>query len=277
MKKICILFAVSLLPLLAQSQKLEGMKDALRSGASGSGRGEGGGGGGRNNNSFLAELIFDLTWQPTWWLFYGAPSETPANYRGFNDFPYADEQSGLYLPTDYEPVKRMSLQLTGHLQSDQDAVYGAFFQAKWSPNRALNLDVNHLQLLEVLDNVKGSGPSETSTDHFTITNFNLSYNRVHHEKFQLWWGVGLMLLNGGGNEVLYGSPSVNVGFTWYFKKPLSLYADTQIGGPNGVYARQNQVRMQVHLKRFMVYAGYQGVKVGDVGLPSVAVGSGVWF
>lgn len=276
MKNLLLLIAIALMPIFAQAQKLEGMKDALRSGSSsgGGGRGEGGG---RSDNSFLAQLIFDLAWRPTWWLFYGGPNEVRPNYVGFNDYPYADEENGLYLPPDFEPVKDMSLQLTGHLQSDQDAVYGAFLQAKWSPNRAITLDVNRLQLLEFVDKPNGSGPSETTTDQFAITNLNLAYNRVHHQKFQLWWGAGLMLLNGGGNEVLYGSPSVNAGLTWYFKKPLSLYADTQIGAPNGVYARQNQVRMQVHLKRFMVYAGYQGVKVGSVGVPSVAVGTGVWF
>ncbi|MBI1227051.1 MAG: hypothetical protein GC192_17600 [Bacteroidetes bacterium] len=273
MKKICILLAVSLLPMLAQSQKLEGMKDALRTGSSGGGgRGEGRGGGG-NDNSFLAELIFDLAWQPMWWLFYGGPNEIRPNYVGYNDYPYADDENGLYLPAEYEPVKKMSLQLTGHLQTDEDAVYGGYLQARFSPNRAISLDVNRLQLLETLDDDQGG----TSTDHFSITNFNFAYNRIHHEKFQLWWGAGLMLLNGGGNEILYGSPSFNGGFTWYFKKPLSLYADTQLGAPNGVLARQNQLRVQVHLKQFMVYAGFQGTKVGDVRLPSVAVGTGVWF
>lgn len=272
MKNLLLLIAIAILPLFAQAQKLEGMKDALRSGSSGGGgRGEGGGRGG-NSNSIWGDLVLNIVFEPTWWLLFRFPGETPANYVGYNDYPYADDVNGLYLPPDYEPIKRMSLQLTGHLQSDQDAVYGAFLQAKWSPNRALTLDVNHLQLLETLDDNPDGG-----VDHFAITNLNLAYNRVHREKFQLWWGGGLMLLNGGGNEVLYGSPSVNAGFTWYFKRPLSLYADTQIGAPNGVYARQNQVRMQVHLKRFMVYAGYQGVKVGNVGLPSVAVGSGVWF
>ncbi len=276
MKKIYLLLALALLPLIAQAQKLDGLKGALRSGSSGSGNnGEGRGGGfSSNGNNLLAELIFQLAWYPTWGLLYGFDGETPANYVGFNDYPYADGENGLYLPPDYEPVKRMSMQLTGHLQTDQDAVYGGFFQAKWSPNRALTLDVNHLQLLETLDDATGTG---SSTDHFAITNLNLAYNRVHHAKFQLWWGGGLMLLNAGDNDVLYGSPSVNAGFAWYFKKPLSLYADTQMGAPNGVFARQNQVRMQVHLKQFMIYAGYQGTKVGDVGLPNVAVGTGVWF
>lgn len=268
MKKHCFFFALILLPFFAQAQKLDGLKGALERGASG---GDGGGG----NNSFWFDLFFNVALEPTWWLFYGFPGETPARLSSFNSYPYADGENGVYLPPDdFEPQKRMSLQLTGHLQADEDAVYGGYFQARWSPNRAINLEANRLQLLELLDNPDGT---VGSSDHFSITNFNLSYNRVHHRKFQLWWGGGLMLLNPGKDALLYGSPSVNGGFSWYIKRPISLYADGQIGYPNGVIARQNQVRVQMHLKRFMVYAGMQGTRIGDVRMPSMAVGTGVWF
>jgi hypothetical protein len=274
MKKTCILLALSLLPLLAQSQKLGEMKDALKSSSSGGGgRGEGRNFNGGDNGDLWLDLIFQLAWQPTWWLLYGAPGEVRANEYDFNEYPYANDEDGIYVPFDYGTGKEMSLQLAGHLQSDEDAVFGGYLQAKWSPNRAINLDVNHLQLIETLEKTR---TSDGGIDHFSVTNFNFSYNRVHHPKFQLWWGAGLMLLNGKG-EVLYGSPSFNAGFTWYFKKPISLYADAQLGYPNSVFARQNQLRVQFHLKHFMVYAGFQGTRVGDVRLPSVGVGSVVWF
>jgi hypothetical protein len=276
MKKFVFLFAIALLPMLTQAQKLEGMRDALESGSS-----RNGGGGGRDNRgggddySIWADLFFNFALQPMWWLIYRGPNEIPANASGFNEFPYADEEnSGIYLPLDMGDEKQMSLQLLGHVQSDDDAVFGGYVQAKWSPNRALTLDVNRLQLFETLDEPSGGG---TRTDHLAITNFNFAYNRVHYPKFQLWWGGGLMLLNPGKESLLYGSPTLNAGLTWYIKRPLSLYADGVVGFPNGAYARQHQVRMQVHLKRFMIYAGYQGTKIGDVAIPSAALGTGVWF
>lgn len=273
MKKIVFLLGITLLPLLSQGQKLEGLKDALESGSSNnSGESRGGNG---DNYSIWADLFFNIVLEPTWWLLFRGPNEMSPNAAGFNEYPYADEEnSGLYLPLDMGDEKRMSLQLTGHAQSDEDAVFGGYLQAKWSPNRAFSLDVNHLQLFETLDEPVGGG---TRTDHFAITNFNFGYNRVHHPKFQLWWGGGLMLLNPGKESLLYGSATLNAGLTWYIKRPLSIYADGVIGFPNGAYARQHQVRMQVHLERFMLYAGYQGTKIGTVSIPSAALGTGVWF
>ncbi len=276
MKKIAFLLAIALIPLFSQAQKLEGLKNALENGSSnGNGGGRDNGGGGGNNYSIWADLFFNIALEPTWWLLFRGPNEMPANEFGFSEYPYADEEnSGTYLPLDMGNEKRMSLQLTGHVQTDQDAVFGGFLQAKWSPNRAFTLEANHLQLFESLDEPNSNGEE---TDQFSITNFSFGYNRVHHSKFQLWWGGGLMLLNPGKESLLYGSPTFNMGFTWFFKRPLSLYADGQFGFPNGVYARQHQARLQVHLKRFMVYAGYQGTKVGDVSLPNAALGTGVWF
>lgn len=272
MKKIFFILALASVPFFAQAQILGEMKDVLSGG--GNGGGEGRGNGNANNSALWADLLFNFALEPTWWLLFRGPNERSANSLAFSNYPYADGRNGIYALDDYQTMKRMSLQLTGHLQTNQDAVFGGYFQAKWSPNRAFNLDVNHLQLLEKLEDERGNS---AGTDNLAITNLNLSYNRVHHPKFQLWWGGGLMLLNGGGDELLYGSPSANIGLTWYFKKPLSFYADAVVGFPNAVYARQHQVRMQVHLKRFMVYAGYQGTKVGDVGLPNLAMGTGVWF
>lgn len=277
MKKLCFLLALALLPLLSQAQKLEGMKNEVKSGNSGGGNSNNNDGGGwsNNNDGFWLELFFNIALEPTWWLLFRAPGELPANYVGFNDYPYADDENGLYLPPDFEPTKKMNLQLTGHVQTDEDAVFGGYLQAKWSPSRALTLDVNRLQLFETLEDAATG--DVIGTDHFAITNINLAYNRVHHSKFQLWWGGGLMLLGIGKDELLYGSPSLNAGFTWYFKKPLSFHAETQLGYPNDVFARQHQVRMQFHLKQYMVYAGYQGTSIGDERLPSLSIGTGIWF
>ena len=262
MKTICylILSIVTLLPLNSQAQKIESMEGELKSSGSND-----------NNNSgngegwFWVDLFFNFGFWPTYGLLFGFENEPSARYVDFNDYPYADGENGLYLPIDWDG-RRVRTQITAHIQNNEDAVYGGYFQAKFSPNRYLTLDVNRLQLFETLEN--------QADDRFSITNFNFQINRVRQPKFHLWWGGGLMLLNG---DQLYGGPSVSGGFTWFFVKPLSLYAETQLAWPNGVFARQNQVRMQVHLDRYMIYAGYQGFKVGSVGVPNWALGSGMWF
>ncbi len=262
MKTICciLLFALTLLPLGTQAQIIDSIKDELKNSGSSDGNNSGGG-----EEWFWFDLFFNLGFWPTYGLLFGFENEPAARYLEFNDYPYADGENGLFLPLDWEG-RRVRTQVSAHIQSNEDAVYGGYFQAKFSPNRYLTLDLNRLQLFETLE--------DQPDDHFSITNFNVQINRVRHSKFHLWWGGGVMLMNG---DQLYGGPAMSGGFTWFFKKPLSLHAETQIGWPNGVFARQHQARMQVHLDRFMIYAGYQGFKVGSVGVPNWALGSGMWF
>lgn len=254
----CWLFS----PAVVQAQKVEGMEGEMKGGRQSESR---------NNDSdgefwlFLVDFFFQVGFYPTYGLLFGFENEIPANEFGYNSYPWADGQSGLYLPLD-EQGRRTMAQATMHLQSNEDAVYGAYMQIRFSPDRFVTLDLNRLQLIE--------DSEDNGTDWLSFNNLNVQFTRVRKPRFQLWWGTGLMLVDGSETHV---SPSLSGGFTWYFRKPLALHAESQIGWPGGAFSRQNQVRMQVHLNRFMVYAGYQGTKVGSVGVPNWALGTGVWF
>lgn len=261
MKKIItIALVLSLFAFSAQAQKLGDIENAL------SGASDSGGGGGGDDAFFWIDLFFNIGFYPTYGLLFGFEGEPHPADIDFTAFPYEVENSGNYLPSDWGG-KPMRLQLTTHFQTNEDAVFGGYLQAKFSPIRFLTLDVNHLRLFETLDNDGG-------TDQLSITNFNVLVNRVRQPKLDLWWGGGLMLID---RELMYGSPSVAGGLTWYFKQPLSLHAETQMGWPNGTFARQNQVRIQYHLNRFAISAGYQGTKVGNVGIPNWTIGTSVYF
>ena len=256
------LLLLIILPFTSKAQLIEGMEGGLSGGSTSD----------ANFDSdigdwfFLVDFLIDFGFAGGYGLFFGFQHELRPNEKAFNEFPYADGRSGLFLP-EMQEGRFGRLQLLGHFQNNEDNLYGAYFQAKFYPDRFWIIDANHLELFETFDRQEG-------VDRLSMTNFNVQFNRVHHPKFNLFWGAGLMLVNGENN---YGSPSLSGGFTWYFKKPLSLHAESQIGWPNGSYARQHQARMQVHLDRFMVYAGYQGTKVGGVGVANWAMGTGVWF
>jgi len=242
-----------------QAQKLGDMEGALSGG-------DGGGNSDAGDALFWIDLFFDFGFYPTYGLLFGFEGEPHPGDIGFNQYPYADPEFGNYMPSDWGG-KDMRLQITMHGQTNEDAVFGGFVQAKFSPIRFLTIDVNHLRLFETLEEDEG-------TDQLSITNFNLQVNRVRQPKLDLWWGGGLMLIE---RDLMYGSPSISGGLTWYFKQPLSLHAETQMGWPNGVFSRQNQIRVQYHLDRFAISAGYQGTKIGDVGVPNWTLGSSVYF
>ncbi|RMG79834.1 MAG: hypothetical protein D6714_15705, partial [Bacteroidetes bacterium] len=184
----------------------------------------------------------------------------------YSPYPYADGFSGVFLP-EGEEGKWGQGQFITHFQNNEGGLSGGFFQLKLYPTRYLGLDVNHLRLVENrFDN--------DERDYLNITNFNLVFNRVRMPRFHLYWGSGLMLLDG---NTLYGSPSFTTGMDIFVKKPVSIHADFQMGAPNNALVLQSQVRAQVHLDRFFISAGFSGLKAGDNFSGSWLLGSGIYF
>jgi len=248
----CILFSLN----KANAQLIESMEGAL------SGIGELSSG--VDTDWFaLAEFL----WYPTYGLMFGFQGEPYPNEIEFSRYPYEYDNTGIYREL-YDDGYRARAEFNIHFQSNEDALFGGYGQLKFSPTRFLNLELNHLRLVEVIDN------QPDRTDQLSITNFSVQFNRIRHHRIQMWWGLGVMGISG---EEDYLSPSFVAGGVWYFAKPLSLYADTQVGGPNSVFTVQTQARLQVHLERFKVFGGYQGTRFGQIHEPNWAVGAGVHF
>ncbi|MFQ5448323.1 MAG: hypothetical protein ACE5FF_15465, partial [Saprospiraceae bacterium] len=184
MKTICylFLFLVACLPLNSNAQTIKDMEGALDNSGSSENFSSGG------DEYWWIELLVEIGYYPTYGLLFGFENEPRPNDVMFSDYPYKDGKSGLYQPLDWDGY-RVRTEVVAHLQTNEDALYGSYAQIRLFPNRAMTIDVNHLHLFEQLE--------DSGNDRFSITNFNLRFNRVRHEKFHLWWGGGLMLLNGG--------------------------------------------------------------------------------
>ena len=234
---------------------------------------------------FLLTLLSIYTYQPAtaqfWQLllepffiegFYYAviagPNEPTWKETTFASYPYDAPKAGLFLPTTLVGDKSR-FHAVAHFQNNERRTTGGFAQIKYSPISLLTTEINHLQLIDKdsrIDNTIG------------ITGFNISYNRLRHHRIHFWWGLGGLFVNEQRETIAdTGAFTINLGFNYYFKQPLSLYAETQMGDINDSFGAISQARLQVHLDRFLLYAGYQDVNFGDFEYRGVAIGGGLYF
>jgi hypothetical protein len=256
---LSIILSLVLLPTYSNAQVIEGMESELGGGGFGN---EGGGG----SNLWWLDLVLNVGIDPMFGLFFGFDGEPFPNDIDFSPYPYFDDYSGNYLMFE-EEGRPIQGQFTAHFQNNENTLSGGFFQLKFSPARFLTLDINHLRLVE-------NRIDDDQKDYLNITNFNVSYNRVRLSKFSYWWGSGLMLLDG---NTLYGSPSFTTGMDIFIRKPLSIHANLQLGAPNNTVTTMSQVKLQAHLDRFVISAGFSGLQIGSVFEGSWLIGSGVYF
>ena len=200
-----------------------------------------------------------------WYLFVTSEDEPTWRETTFASYPYDLRGSGLFLPTTLEgDNSRWNINL--HFQNDENSLTGGFFQVKYSPISLVSIETHRLQLF---DSEKDEG-----AENINITSFSLIYNRLRHHKVHAWWGIGGIWMDADDNSA---SPSFNMGINYYFADPLSLYGEVQYADLNGELATIAQARIQVHLRRFLIYGGYHYINNGDLNIGSWVMGGGVYF
>lgn len=203
-----------------------------------------------------------------YYIVFAGPNEPTWQETTFAAFPYDLPEAGLFLPTTLEGDKSR-FHAVAHFQNNERKTTGGFVQVKYAPISLLTAEVSYLQLFD---------QTTEPTNNIGFTTFNLSYNRFRHHRIHFWWGLGGIFLN-ESNETTEDDKTFafNLGLQYYFKKPMSLYLETQMGNINSAFGALSQARIQVHLDRYLIYAGYQDVNFGDFDYGSLSIGGGVYF
>lgn len=196
---------------------------------------------------------------------FGSPNEPTWQETTFASYPYDLAETGLFLPVDLEGDQHRFF-LSSHFQNDEKNTSGGLFQLRYHPISLLLVEANHLQLFENQSNDMGNNVG--------ITSFSINYNRLRHPKIHIWWGGGGLWKSGDNRD---GTPILNFGLNYYFKEPLSLYFDYKMGTLNEEFAFLWQARMQMHIRRFVIYGGFQQMDLDDLDLSSWIIGGGFYF
>ena len=199
---------------------------------------------------------------------FSGPNEPTWRETTFARFPYDEPNSGLFLPTTLVGDKNR-FHAVAHFQSNESRTLGGLVQIKYTPISLLTAEVNYLKLFdhEQVDN--------TTVE---VTSFSLNYNRLRLPRIHFWWGFGGIFINESDDRLEDNKAfSLNLGANYYFTKPLSLYGTMQIGEINDIIGAISEARIQVHLERYLLYAGYQDINFGDYEYSGVTFGAGIYF
>jgi len=267
--KYFIVFALVLSTFHLDAQIIKDMEEKTSSGSSGNNNRESESGDIFIDILYNLDFIFDFSAGVLFGFYDQSPMFASAEEGGieFAKYPYNDPKGGLYLQRGYYG-KRSRTNINLHFLNNENDLYGGYGQIKYSPIPALTLDLSHLRLVEKLN-----GEAE-NFDHLGFTTFSINLNRVRHRNFHWWWGMGAMNMDGEENHTGF---ALNTGMTVYIKKPISLHGEVQSGWLNGAPTSLFQGRLQVHLDRYKVYAGYQGINVDGFWSNNWALGAGVYF
>ena len=220
------------------------------------------------NAQFWELLLEPIFLDGIYYALFEGPNDPSWKETTFASFPYDEPSAGLYLPISLIG-DQSRFHAVAHFQNNERRTSGGFVQIKYHPISLLTTEISHLQLID---------KDNTEQRNIGFTSFSLSYNRFRRAKLHAWWGLGGIVVNERQPTLNDKAAfSFNLGLNYYFKRPLSLYLETQMGAINESFGALSQARIQVHVERFILYAGYQDLNFGDLEYHGVAIGGGVYF
>lgn len=192
-------------------------------------------------------------------------------YNNLTDYPYYNGESGNY--ENYKSIDADSLKKNYRLDIEnkflysKSDLYGNHLNVKIRPFQYLYLQTDYHQLFE-------KNKMTGTTDQLSLFHFNLGYDRIRFENFNLGWTIGASYV---GNEVKKAGFSVGVQTEIFFAKNFSFLGSAKWSGINGQPVNLYELEGKYHMKKWFATAGFEHLKIGSPTYNFIAVGGGIYL
>jgi hypothetical protein len=178
----------------------------------------------------------------------------------YSNFPYDSPHIGLFSS---RPGKRQAIFFAGHRFFNSNNFQGTSYQISFSPHPIFGLKYRLSSLTEKINNEE---------DFLTIYNLTLNYNRFRLERFVLWWGMGVLGIEG---DKSYPGFDINLGTEIYLVKPISFHGEFDVSLLSNKPITEIFLCTNFHIKRLICYFGYQSLIINKYRMDGFVYGVGI--
>ena len=165
------------------------------------------------------------------------------------------------------PKKDIRLDIEDHLLYSNNHLYGNHLKVKIRPSHYFYLQSDFHQIFE-------KNKLDLTTDRLSVFYFNVGYDRVRLENFNLGWTVGTSYI---GNEVKKAGVSVGINTEMFFSHKISVSAHAKWSAINGNPVNLYDIQMRYHNKRFFSSLGFEHLKMGTPNYNFITLGGGIYL
>jgi hypothetical protein len=188
--------------------------------------------------------------------------------NNLSDYPFYDNEAGNYKTIDTNSLKKSyRLDIENKFLFSNKDLYGNHLNVKIRPFRYFYLQTDYHQLFE-------KNQMTTSTDRLSLFYFNLGYDRIRFENFNLGWTIGASYV---GNEVKKAGFSVGVTTEAFFGKNISLLASAKWSSINGQPVNLYELEGKYHIKKGFVTLGFEHLRIASPTYNFISLGGGIYL
>lgn len=195
-------------------------------------------------------------------MFYSRDFDEHFSDNQFTPYPYYYDNAGIY---GAETGKNFSIALNSQYFHHTDQLNGFLITANFSPLPQLAVQLNYTDLTETL---------RTRYDHLRLYNLFINYNRIRHERFSFFWGIGLKGIRGDSNINAF---AFNSGIELFPIEPVSFSLDYNIGLFPLATVDEFSANVNLHHDRWRFQIGYKNFRAGRLNIGGLTMGIGIYF
>ncbi|QTE21294.1 hypothetical protein [Polaribacter cellanae] len=202
---------------------------------------------------------------------YGIAIESPWEFNGrmhdaeISNYPYKEARYGNFIYTDSTNYNITRFDITNNFVRESKNLYGNNFGVNFRFFKRFALDIDYLYLSE---NVNGN------RDSFSLYSALLKYYRIRTQRFDAWFGLGIMHVGSDVNETRFG---LGVGAELFIAKPISIDFYHKWTRVNNRGVQKTKVLLKYHLKNYHISSGYEDFKIGVSNIKAFSIGVGASF
>jgi hypothetical protein len=220
-----------------------------------------------SNNSAFAELFIEIFFYVGFYGTIGDYREEDHLHNKLSKYPYFDGKSGNYeaLKDSMVTENKIRLDLENKFLYASSSNFGNHFTAKFRPFQYFYLQTDYHELIE-----KG----KFSNDNLSMFQFNLAYDRLRFDQFNLGWTLGATYV---ANDV--GKAGLSYGFNAevFPGKNLSILASGKWSTINNLPVNYLEITTKYFKKNYFFSLGYENIKVATPVYNYITFGGGVHF
>lgn len=192
-------------------------------------------------------------------------------YSNVTPYPYYNGTSGNFENYETDTIKKneFRIDLENYFIYNDNDLFGNHLKAKIRPFQYFQIQTDFHQLYE-FEKIENS----TSTYRLSLFHFNLGYDRIRLEKFNLGWTLGASYV---GNEVRKGGFSYGVNADYFMNNHISFSAAAKWSKINQQNLHAYELQSKFHRKNYFFSLGFEHLKIATPTYSFIALGGGIYF
>jgi hypothetical protein len=227
------------------------------------------------SNASLSELDYELAAEMarlflfvTYYAVIGDYKRESHLKKNLTEYPYYKHSSGNYENRDsLVHYNRGRLDMENLFLFSQNDFFGNHFKAKIRPFQYFYFQTDYFQLVEF-------SKMEKINSNLSLFNFNLCYDRLRFERFNLGYTLGLNYI---ANDVQKVGFSYGLNTDIFLVRNISLNGSAKWSSINGYPVNQFEAHLKHHLKKWYISLGFEHLKIATPTYNFASVGVGIFL